>query len=113
MAWVYSPHTGGEKIPPELHEELCKEVEKFARSRKWYPKIQLKVRFKNQFCYIDTQEENDERLIPLCRLRYFRGGWSLALFTWSNERYSPCHFSNGKAEGSLKDALKLCEPFIL
>jgi len=113
MSWVYNPHSGGTKIPPENHEEIYKQVEAFARSRPWYPKTQLKLRFKNQFCYVDTVEAGDERFFPLCRLRHIHRGWSLALFTYSNERYEPCVFSDGKWEGTIEAALKLCEAFII
>lgn len=114
MPWVYDPQSGGSKIPSQLHEELCKQAESYARARPWHPRIQLKLRFKNQFCYVDTIEEGDGRIFPLCRLRYFnQHGWSLALFTYSNEKYEPCIFPDGKWEGTLKAALELCEPFIV
>lgn len=113
MPWVYDPHSGGIKIAEKRHYEISLQVEKYARIRPWYPKITLKTRFKSQFCYVDMLEEGDERLFPLCRLRFFRENiWSFSLFTYSNERYEPCVFSNGKLEGSLEDALLVCEPFI-
>jgi len=112
--WVYDPQSGGSKIPSQIHEALCKQAESFARTRSWYPRIQLKLRFKNQFCYVDTIEEGDERLFPLCRLRHFnKHGWSLALFTYSNERYVPCLFLDGKWEGTFEAALEVCDPFIM
>jgi len=114
MPWVYDPHSGGSKIPPQHHKNICKQAETYARARPWYPKIQLKVRFKNQFCYIDTLDKKDSRVFPLCRLRYLNTrGWSLALFTYSNERYEPCLLSNGQWEGTIKAALETCEPFII
>lgn len=112
--WVYDPQSGGSKIPSQIHEALRKQAESFARTRSWYPRIQLKLRFKNQFCYVDTIEEGDERLFPLCRLRHFnKHGWSLALFTYSNERYVPCLFLDGKWEGTFEAALEVCDPFII
>jgi len=111
--WVRDPHSGGIKIPKELYDKICKEVESFACSRPWYPRIQLKPRFKSHFCYIDRVEEGDGRLFPLCRLRYFTKDWSMALFTYSNERYEPCFLSNGKLEGTIEEALTVCEPFII
>ena len=113
MPWVYDPHSGGKTIPPKMHEEICEQIESFAQTRPWYSKIQLKARFKGQFCYIDTIEKGDERLFPLCRLRHFYNGWSLALFTYSNDKYQPCLFEDGKQEGTIEAALKICEPFIL
>ena len=114
MPWVYDPHSGGTKIPPKIHEKICKQVESFACTHSWYPKIQLRPRFKNQFCYIETIEKDDERFFPLCRLRHFNfHGWSMALFTYSNERYEPCPFPRGKWEGTIEEALAVCEPFII
>lgn len=114
MPWYYDPHSGGIKIPLKIYDEICREAQAFACTRPWFPRIQLKLRFKSQFCYIDTKEEGDERVFPLCRLRHFqRENWSLALFTYSNERYEPCAFSNGKLEGTFQAALAICDPFIL
>jgi hypothetical protein len=114
MPWVYDPHSGGVKISPKIHEVICKQVESFARARPWYPKIQLKARFKSQLCYIGTIEEGDDRLFPLCRLRHFTlDSWSLALFTYSNEKYQPCVFQDGTQTGTIEEALRICEPFII
>ena len=113
MPWVYDPHSGGLKIPPHIHETICKQAEAYAQTRLWYPRIQLKLRFKTQFCYIDTIEEGDNRLFPLCRLRHFKSDWSLALFTYSNDRYEPCLLSNGKWTGTLEEGLATCEHFIV
>ena len=114
MPWVYDPQGGGVKIPLKTHNDVCNQIETFARTRPWYPKNQLKVRFRNQFCYIDTIKEGDDRFFPLCRLRYFtQKSWSFALFTYSNERYEPCIFSNGKWEGTIEAVLEICEPFII
>jgi hypothetical protein len=113
MPWVYAPHSGGTKIPSNFHEELIKKSETFAASYAWYPDIQLKLRFKGQFCYVDTVSKKGGHIFPLCRLRYFQRGWSLALFTYSNERYEPCIFPGGKWEGTFEAALKICEPFVM
>lgn len=113
MPWLYDPHSGGVKIPLKLHEEICKRAERYACTRPWYPKIRLKIRFKNQFCYVDTIEEDGGRFFPLCRLRYFHDDcWSLSLFTYSHERYEPCIFPSGEWEGTMEEALKVCDPFI-
>jgi hypothetical protein len=112
--WIYDPQSGGSKVPPQIFEALCKKAETFSSGRAWYPRIQLKLRFKNQFCYVDTVEEGDGRLLPLCRLRHLAtDGWSLALFTYSNDRYAPCVFPDGKWEGTFEAALEVCDPFII
>lgn len=112
MPWVYDPHSGGKKIPPSVQEDLCKQAEAYARGRSWHGKVKLHLRFKNQFCYVDTSTEGDERLFPLCRLRHISRGFSLALFTYSHERYEPCCFDTGKMEGTLEEALRTCDDFI-
>jgi hypothetical protein len=89
----------------------------------------LAIRFKGALCYIDafvepavptqkqlralgeTREQYLGRLrdapIHLCRLRYFgdENTWSLAFFTYSNERYEPCVFHNGRSHGTPEEAL--------
>ena len=110
-----APPTGGSKISQQVYEELCKQVDAFASTRPWYPDIQLKARIKGQFCYIDTVEQRDdgERVFPLCRLRRLNWGWSMALFTWSNERYEPCIFPNGQWEGGIEGVLSICDPMVI
>ena len=113
--WTYDPHSGGSKILPKAQEAIEKQVEVYASTRPWYSEIQLKVRFKGQFCYIDTVEKRgkDERLFPLCRLRNLSRGWSLSLFTYSNDRYEPCVLPGGNWEGTIEEALSVCDPFII
>jgi len=110
--WVYDPQSGGKKISLEHQEEICEQAEAFSKMRPWYSRTRLNLRFKNQFCYIDTLDLTDKKTLPLCRLRNLSRGWSLALFTYSNERYQPCIFPDGNWEGSLEAAIELCEPFI-
>jgi hypothetical protein len=39
--------------------------------------------------------------LHLCRLRHFaEDRWSLAFFTYSNEKYTPCVFRNGSFFGT-------------
>ena len=44
--------------------------------------------------------------VHLCRLRYFgnEDEWSLAFFTYSNEKYSPCVFETGSFFGTPEQA---------
>ncbi len=112
--WIYDPQSGGVRIPPQTYDAICNKAEIFANSRPWYPKIQLKLRFKSQFCYVETLEEGDVRRLPLCRLRYFsQNRWSFAVFTYGDERYEPCWFPDGESEGTLEAALEVCEQFIV
>ena len=112
--WVYDPHSGGVKISVRLQAELLSTVKEYAHDKAWYPAHQLTLRFKSQFCYVDTIESGDTRQLPLCRLRHFsQDSFSLSLFTYSHERYEPCCFSDGSATGTVFEALDLCEPFIV
>jgi hypothetical protein len=111
MIWVLDPHTGGKKIPSSLFDILAARA--VAYQKKHFPKstAQLKLRFKNQFCYLDALE--DGKLNPLGRLRYFDDErWSLAFFTYSHERYEPCYLSNGSWWGPFENALEVCSVYL-
>jgi len=113
MPWVYDPQSGGNKIPVNQYDALCKQAQAFERTRKWFPKCQLSLRFKGQFCYVDVLEQGEKAPSPLARLRYFRDNdWTMAFYTWSQERYEPCFLYNGKWEGTLEQAIETCEPFL-
>lgn len=95
------------------------------------------MRFRNQLCYIDAYKEprlspdynaerwgesGEERLerlrnlpIHLCRLRYFgnEAQWSMAFFTYSNEKYSPCYFRNGTFFGTPEEAFEVSALYLL
>lgn len=113
MPWVYDSHNDRSKIMPQDHPDICKQIEAYACTRPWYSTIKLIARFKGQFCYIETMSEKDKRAFPLCRLKYCSRGWSLALFTYSNERYMSCFLLNKKSEGTIQEALQTCEQFII
>jgi hypothetical protein len=109
-AWVYSPQSGGNKIPEKYHWQIRQEAEKFVRTRPWYNSYELILRFRNQFCYVDALKKGETKPFPLGRLRYFdRNRWSLAFYTYSNETYQPCVFLNGEWDGALEDAIMVCE----
>jgi len=112
--WVYDPQSGGCKIPKSQHMMFCNKAEKFACTRPWFSNFQLKLRFKNQFCYLDAVRRDEEESFPLGRLRYFRDNtWSFAFYAYSNESYQPCVFPNGKWEGTLEEAIKACEIYLI
>lgn len=112
MPWYYNPHSGGIKIPPEMYDRLRRQVQAYERARSWYPKFSIQLRFKAQFCYLDSCE-NGVDIFPLVRLRYFSPQrWSLAFFTYSNERYEPCLFAGGEDCGSIEQAIDACETFL-
>jgi hypothetical protein len=58
----------------------------------------------------ESREQYLDRLratpLHLCRLRYFaRDRWSLAFYTYSDERYKPCVFHNGTFFGTPEEGL--------
>ncbi len=130
--WTYSPQSGGQKIPPKVQSEVKQKLLAYAEERYGNVKdlIRIDVRFKGHFCYIDAYHEppepDEESLSyfgitreefieqrrntpsPLCRLRYFQlAGWTLAIYTYSNEKYEPAIFSSGKWEGTPEEALDM------
>jgi len=126
--WVFSPDTGGVKIPEQVKRDVQERLEALAAQRFKGKYTRLDIRFKAQFCYIDayqeppeltkgwppkdwpeTREEYLERLrntpIHLCRLRYFGGErWGWAFYTYSHEKYEFSYFPNGEAFGKPEDA---------
>lgn len=57
---------------------------------------------------------SDGDLFPMCRLRHFsEDRFSLAFYTYSNEKYSPCYFSNGDWFGTLEDAIDICAVYLV
>ena len=113
MPWVYDVHSGGKKIPPSNHEKIRKLVQAYADKRPWKNKYKLQVRFKGQFCYVDSLE-TDGAVSPLGRLRHFNDGkWSIAFYTYSNDCYQPCFMSNGSEEGTLEEGLAVCEMYLI
>jgi hypothetical protein len=91
----------------------------------------LHIRFRGALCYIDAYTEPEppppkllralgetrerymerRRTLPLhlCRLRYFgnENAWSMAFYTYSNERYEPCTFRNGTFHGSPEEGFEV------
>lgn len=108
--WVYDPQSGGNKIPGKYHWVIRQQAERFASTRAWSSEYEIKLRFKSQFCYLDGLKKGTDKAFPIGRLRYFRDNvWSLAFYTYSNETYQPCVFSNGKWEGTLEEGIEVCE----
>jgi hypothetical protein len=111
--WHYDPHSGGQKISPAVRSKTEAIALAYSKTRPWYPKYQLRLRFRGQFCYLDGCEDGG-KAFPLGRLRYFsENKWSLAFYTYSNERYEPCIFPTGEWCGTVEDAIRICEMYCL
>jgi hypothetical protein len=112
-SWYFNPHSGGNKISPSLQKKVQHVVEAYSVTRPWYPKHQIKLRFKGQFCYLDSSENGGE-VFPLGRLRHFsEDSWSLAFYTYSNERYEPCVLAHGDWRGTIEQAISVCETYLM
>ncbi len=114
--WVFNPHAGGRKLSDSDKLQVRTRVDKYA-ARKLKGKCdRVTVRCRGALCYVDAeQRQPDGRVFvfPLCRLRHFDiDRWSIALFTFSNERYEPCIYPNGQWTGSLEEALNLGTTFL-
>ena len=130
--WMRDPHSGGVKIPKDVQERLKRRIEKYAAKNYRGRYERLGIRFKGVLCYIDayqrefdeppksflkttgeTKEEYLKRLseMPthLCRLRYFGNDeeWSLSFYTYSNEKYEPCVFTNGSFYGTPEEGFDI------
>lgn len=121
--WVFDPHSGGKTVPPQLQGRIRQRILNHAASHYAGKYTRLDVWFRGKFCYIDAYTEPDEpspgllkatgetreahlerlRNAPthLCRLRFLGNeeAWSLAFYTYSNEKYEPCTFDDGSFLG--------------
>lgn len=128
-AWVYDPHSGGVKIPAAVRQRTERRILSYAEAHYAGKFTRLGIRFRGVFCYIDAYTEPTEpsesllqitgetreqylercRNIPihLCRLRYFEEErWSMAFFTYSNEKYEPSVFNTGSFEGTPEEGFE-------
>ena len=129
MTWVFDPHSGGMKISETVRDRTRRRI--LAHAEKHYAGryTSLDIRFRGALCYIDayvepdvppnwppkdwgeTRDEMIQRLrqtpVHLVRLRYFGADdrWSLAFYTYSNDRYEPCVFRSGEFIGTPEQAL--------
>lgn len=116
MPWVYDPTSGGLKITMRDRERIKSEIELYARNQPWYKDVELIIKFKSQFCYIQTKDRNSDNdtPMPLCRLRSFSGDkFGLALYLYSDEKYEDTLMPNGEWHGNAIQAFKVAETFII
>ena len=109
--WVYDPQSGGVKIPPDVQKQTYERIMVHAHKIRPKQAENVRIRFKSQFCYINCLAEVNGRMEPMqrCRLRYFGkpDEWSMAFFTYSNEKYEPCIFASGKWLGTPEEAFEI------
>jgi hypothetical protein len=130
MPWVLAPHSGGVKIKPTVQESTRRRLLAYAEKHYKGRYLSVDIRFRGALCYVDaflepnvppnwppksggeTREEFIDRLrktpTHLVRLRHFAPDrWSVAFYTYSNERYEPTMFHNGSFFGTPEEALEL------
>jgi hypothetical protein len=117
--WMFDPDSGGVKIPEAVKRRTEERIRRYAEAHFAGRYTRLDIRFRGQFCYIDSytepqlldgwpppdfpesREEYEERLrntpTHLCRLRYFGDEelWGFAFYTYSGERYELSVFPSG------------------
>ncbi len=133
---MQTPDAGGTTIPSAVRQETERRIRQYAERRYAGTFTRLWVRFHGALCYIDacvvpeppsrgllralreTRQEYVDRLrqlpLHLCRLRYFGGRkiWSMAFYTYSNERYELCTFPNGTFYGSPEEAFEVAAAYL-
>jgi len=136
QAWVYDPHSGGVKIPSAVKQCTEQRIRSYAEAKYAGKFTRLGIRFHGAFCYIDaytepmeppaslllavgeTREQYLERLrnlpLHLCRLRFFgdEERWSMAFYTYSNEKYEPSIFDNGSFHGTPEEAFETAAVYL-
>jgi hypothetical protein len=135
-SWVYDPHSGGVKIPTAVQQSIDRRVRSYADAHYGGKFTRLELRFRSMFCYIDAyiepmeptaslllalQETREQYLqrcrnvpLHLCRLRFFgdEDRWSMAFYTYSNEKYEPCIFDNGTFHGTPEEAFETAAVYL-
>jgi hypothetical protein len=130
------PHSGGIKIPTNVQIQTKNRILRYAEKHFSGKFNHIDVYFRGHFCYIDAytepivQKNFDEKLFKetreafmerlrntpthLCRLRYFgdENQWSMAFYTYSNEKYSPCAFRNGSFYGTPEEAFEISSVYL-
>ena len=115
--WGFDPHAGGVKISAARKSEVEERIKRYAREKLKAKCDRVEVRFRGALCYVtalQTEPDGKEYRFPLCRLRHFDlERWSIALFTWSNERYEPCIIPPGNWFGTIEECLDLGTTFLV
>ncbi len=109
MPYYYNPHAGGIKIPTNAQERVRSRILAHAAAKYAGQFESIEVRFRGALCYIDAIAGSPPSEFHLVRLRYFSDmeRWSLAFYTYSNERYEPCVFHDGTFQGTPEDAFDI------
>src|SRR5215475_633220 len=104
--WVYNPHVGGINVPLAVRRRTEQRIRDYAQANYRGKFNRLEIRFRGALCYVDAYVDDCPNFpLHLCRLRYFHDDlWSMAFYTYSNEKYEPCVFGNGTFLGTPEEA---------
>jgi hypothetical protein len=97
------------KIRPTVRQRTEQRIQAYAEAHYRGSYTRLDIRFRGALCYIDAYVK-DEPEVPLhlCRLRHFsEDRWSMAFYTYSNEKYEPSLFANGTFLGTPEEAFEI------
>ncbi len=128
--WQFDPNSGGVKIPENVKKDIIKRINKIAEENFKGKYLEIQIKFKNQFCYINFFQDFTESdilanfsevdwgmskaefvqkqkttPIHLCRLRYFgTDDWGFSFYTYSHQKYELSIFPNGAFFGKPEEA---------
>src|SRR4051812_303109 len=93
------------KIPESTQTSLRQRLSARARER-WPGLIEVKVRYRAGFAYIDAALADGE-VLKLCRLRYAGSAshWGFAIYRASHDDYEDSFLPSGDTAGSPQEAL--------
>jgi hypothetical protein len=129
--WQFNPSGGGRPVPDTVRRETRSAI--LDHGQRYFDGRyrEFDVRFKAQFCYVDayvepaepvadeasadpggTRGEDLEQIrssaLQLCRLRFFAPDrWSLAIYSYAQERYEASVFADGGFVGRPQDGFDL------
>ena len=114
MPWYYNPHAGGTKIPLRVQGRTRSRILAHAAATYAGRYERIEVRFKGALCYIDAYRNSSPDPLRLVRMRFFsdEDRWTLAFFTYSNERYEPCCFPERSFHGTPEHALDVSAAYL-
>ncbi len=111
--WQFDPSSGGRPVPDAVRRATKAAILAHGQRHFTNRYRELEVRFKAQFCYVDAYVEpeepvGDESELKLCRIRFFAPErWSLAIYSYAQERYEASVFADGGFVGLPQDGFDL------
>ena len=94
---------------------LTRQLIRHAATR-WPQIVELAVRMRGEFAYLEAHLADDEDVLKLCRLRVTADPqmWGFALYTYSGDRYEESILPSGSWTGTPEEALDCaCELYLV